>query len=181
MKNLVFVFFVFVSQVLFSQLNNVAIQLEFVKVLNTYRIENGLNPVKVNVDIQEAAKIQSDYIASTYYNYKDSCLRGKSGHFHPNYPNPSDRLRFVNSKLEGVSLVSENMLFFSGGCLKSQTVEEYVKVTFNSWKNSPGHNKIMLNPSIEYIGLSLSTKQVKVNVVTFDVYIAVLNLVSSII
>ena len=178
MKNLVFVLFVFVSQVLFSQLDNTAIQLVFIKVLNTYRIENGLNPVKVNMDIQKTAKIQSDYLSSTYYAYKDSSLRGKSGHFHPEYPNPSDRLRLVNPKLEESSLISENMLMFTGGGLKSKTIEEIVKVIFESWKKSPDHNKIMLNPSIEYIGLSLSTKQVKVNVVTFDVYIAVLNLIS---
>lgn len=180
MKNLVFILFFFVSQVLFSQIDNTVIQLEFLKVLNAYRVENGLNPVKVNVDIQKTAKIQSDYLSSTYHAYKDSSLRGNTGHFHPQYPNSSDRLKFVNPKLEETSLISENMMMFTGGCLKSQTTQEFVKLIFESWKNSPVHNENMLNPSIEYIGLSLSTKQVKVNVVTFDVYIAVLNLISTI-
>jgi len=170
MNNLYLIFFVFIYQSVFSQIDNKAFQLEFLKVLNDYRIENGLNPVKVNVDVQSAAKIQSDYIVSTFYNYKDSSLRGNTGHYNPNYPNPNDRLESINFNLAESSNVSENVFYFTGGSLNSKSIAEYVKLTFESWKKSPSHNKNLLNPNITSVGLFLSTKQVKVNVVTYDVY-----------
>lgn len=179
MKNLVLVLFVFISNMVLSQLDNKTIQLEFLKVLNVYRIENGLNPVKVNTDVQSAAKIQSDYIVSTFYNYKDSSLRGNTGHYNPNYPNPNDRLESINFNLAESSNVSENVFYFTGGCLNSKSIGEYVKLTFESWKNSPSHNENLLNPNINSVGLFLSTKQVKVNVVTYDVYNATLVMIEN--
>jgi uncharacterized protein YkwD len=146
MNNLYLIFFVFIYQSVFSQIDNKAFQLEFLKVLNDYRIENGLNPVKVNVDVQSAAKIQSDYIVSTFYNYKDSSLRGNTGHYNPNYPNPNDRLESINFNLAESSNVSENVFYFTGGSLNSKSIVEYVKLTFESWKKSPSHNKNLLNP-----------------------------------
>jgi len=153
MKKLIVILFPFVA---FSQIDNATIQLEFIKLLNQYRIQHGIKPVTINLDAQKAAKIQSDYIASTFQVDKDK-LNYQCGHSHPIYNSPTDRLKVVNPVLEESLSVAENAAVFFNVTLLSKDIAQHV---FEQWKSSPTHNAIMLNPKCSQIGIfiSLNTK-----------------------
>ena len=165
------IIFVFTSKILFAQIvDNDAIQSLFFKQLNSYRAENGMNALTINLDAQSAAKIQSDYLASTV-KVVDGKLTGKCGHIHPTLNSPKDRLLNVNPKLINISVAENAASSFAG--VAPITTEQLVSLFLDMWKKSPGHNAALID-DYNFAGISVSVNIVNTGNITFYYYTAAL-------
>ena len=134
-----------------AQIDNAAVQLEFAKLINLYRAENGVGPLKINADAQKAALIQSDYLASTI-RVENNNMKAICGHIHPEFHGPQDRLNEVNPELAEQYGVGENAaLFFNNENLAANLI---AKELFEQWKASPPHNAAMLDSDYTHFGIA---------------------------
>ncbi len=146
MKKLLIVLFPFLS---FSQIDNVALQAEFGKLLNEYRISKGKTPVTFNADAKGAAKIQADYLSSTWHLDTSGKYVGKVGHIHPDpdLAGPQERVLAVNPKYDSlfannILSVCENAASLGSGEL---TTKQLAAKALDIWIKSPGHNAALLD------------------------------------
>jgi len=104
--------------------------------INAYRREKGLKPLKLNVELTNAAKAHS----------RDLAKWDRISHFGSDGSNPSDRV-----KREGYNarLAAENV------GTGQATFEEVIK----GWKTSPAHNKNLLLPDAQHAGIALIQDQ----------------------
>lgn len=104
----------------------------FMTLINDYRQQNGLQPLAINEQIQNAAEwMSTDMGQNAYFSHTDSLGR-----------NPWVRMAdfgygYSTSKGENIA----------AGYTSAQSV-------FNGWKNSPGHNTNMLNSSFKVMGIA---------------------------
>lgn len=149
MKNLFVLLLPFIAS---AQINNAAVQSEFAKIINLYRVENGVAPLKINTDAQKAALIQSDYLASTL-RYENNAVKATCGHIHPEFHSPIDRLNEVNTVLAEKFVAGENAaLFFDD--VENLAANLIAKNLFEQWKASPAHNAAMLNSGYTHFGIA---------------------------
>lgn len=135
-----------------AQIDNAAVQTEFAKIINLYRAENGVAPLKINLDAQKAALIQSDYLASTL-RYENNNVKATCGHIHPEFHSPGDRLTDVNPVLAEKFVAGENAaLFFDDD--EKLAANLIAKQLFELWKSSPDHNAAMLNSGYTHFGIA---------------------------
>jgi hypothetical protein len=146
MKKLLIVLFPFLSV---AQIDNVALQEEFGKLLNEYRISKGKTPVTFNADAKAAAKIQADYLASTWHLDTSGKYVGKVGHIHPdpNLKGPHERVLAVNPTYDSLFAnnilgVCENAASLGSGEL---TTKQLAAKALDIWIKSPGHNAALLD------------------------------------
>jgi uncharacterized protein YkwD len=151
MKKLLVILFPFVA---FTQINNAAVQVEFAKLINAYRNENGVAPLKTNADAQKAALIQSDYLASTL-RFENNNVKATCGHIHPEFHGPQDRLNEVNPELAEQYGAGENAAIFFNDDVNLDA-NLIAKQLFEQWKVSPKHNAAMLNASYTHFGIAAS-------------------------
>jgi uncharacterized protein YkwD len=108
---------------------------KFATLVNDYRQQNNLPPLRVDLKLQSAARWHAeDMAAKNYFDHIDSQGR--------NYPR-----RFVEYGYTDTP-VNENIA--AGG--DAQTA-------FDLWKNSAGYNAIMLNPDYKAIGIGYAVNQ----------------------
>lgn len=100
--------------------------------INAYRTEKGLKPLKLNTELTAAAKDHS----------RDLAKWDRISHFGSDGSNPWDR---VKRSGYNAKLAAENV-----GTGQS-TFDEVLK----GWKDSPGHNKNLLLPDAEHMGIAL--------------------------
>lgn len=100
--------------------------------INAYRSEKGLKPLKLNTELTAAAKEHS----------RDLAKWDRISHFGSDGSNPWDRVKRTGYKAR---LAAENV-----GTGQS-SFEEVLK----GWKDSPGHNKNLLLPDAEHMGIAL--------------------------
>jgi len=153
MKKLIVILFPFIAS---AQVDNAAVQAEFAKLINAYRIENGVAPLKTNADAQKAACIQSDYLASTL-RVENSKVKYTCGHIHPEFPSDDDRLAEVNSELADHFDAGECAAVNLDPGIVNMTPKEIALLFFNQWKTSPLHNAAMLNDVYTQFGITVST------------------------
>lgn len=137
-----------------AQIDNAAVQTEFAKLINSYRAANGVAILKINLDAQKAALIQSDYLASTLH-FEDNNIKYLCSHTHPEFHSPSDRLNEVNPNLSEQYLVGENAAIFFETDINLNANQIATKL-FEQWKASPDHNAAMLNSNYTQIGITAS-------------------------
>jgi uncharacterized protein YkwD len=103
--------------------------------INDYRIENGLNPLKVSSTVTEAARWMSqDMGEKDYFSHTDS--QGRS---------PFQRMAIAGYDCEAYNTwCGENLA--AGVAAAAET--------FDLWRASPGHNGNMLNPNYVVAGVS---------------------------
>jgi uncharacterized protein YkwD len=154
MKKLIIILFPFVA---FTQVNNAEIQVEFTKLINAHRAANGVAPLKTNADAQKAAKIQSDYLASTL-RIENNQVKAIIGHKHPEFHSPHDRLEQVNPVTAEKFITGENAAEFFEGSVDT-TSKGIAKQLFEQWKASPDHNKNMLLDDYTQYGIAVSVSQ----------------------
>jgi uncharacterized protein YkwD len=101
-------------------------------VVNAYRAEKGLKPLKLNTELTNAAKAHS----------RDLAKWDRISHFGSDGSNPWDRVKRVgyNAKLAAENVGTGQITF-----------EEVMK----GWKDSPGHNKNLLLADAEHMGIAL--------------------------
>lgn len=152
MKKLIVLFLPFIAS---AQIDNAAIQSEFAKLINLYRAENGVSPLKTNADAQKAALIQSDYLASTL-RVEGNSVKAICGHNHPEFHSSHDRLVEVNPELADQFLAAENAATTLDENVATMTSKEIALVFFNQWKASPPHNAALLDGDYTQFGISVS-------------------------
>ncbi|MCB1522269.1 MAG: CAP domain-containing protein [Hyphomicrobiaceae bacterium] len=109
------------------------LNVEFARdIINQYRKDNGLKPLKLNAELTEAAKAHS----------RDLAKWDRISHYGSDGSNPWDRVKRTGFKAR---LAAENV------GTGQVTFEEVMK----GWRNSPGHNKNLLLADAEQMGLAL--------------------------
>lgn len=101
-------------------------------VINQYRSEKGLKPLKLNTDLTEAAKAHS----------RDLAKWDRISHYGSDGSNPWDRVKRTGYKAR---LAAENV---GTGQI---SFDEVIK----GWKDSPGHNKNLLLTDAKEMGIAL--------------------------
>jgi uncharacterized protein YkwD len=105
---------------------------EFLRILNEYRVTNGLSQLSVNVALTQATNWMSqDMAAKDYFSHTDSL-----GH------DPFERMDAFGYNYN--TWKGENLA--AGG--------DTAEWALDLWKNSPGHNANMLNPNFKVIGIA---------------------------
>ncbi len=100
--------------------------------INAYRKEKGLKPLKLNTALTEAAKNHS----------RDLAKWDRISHYGSDGSNPWDRVKRVGYNAK---LAAENV------GTGQATIDEVMK----GWKASPGHNKNLLLADAEHMGIAL--------------------------
>lgn len=102
------------------------------KLINDYRAQNGLNPLRPSIALTRAADwMSADMAAKNYFSHTDSQGR-----------DPFARMTSFNYNYAGYR--GENIAAGYSDATR----------TFNLWRNSPGHNAAMLNANYNVIGIS---------------------------
>lgn len=101
-------------------------------IINQYRKEKGLKPLRLNAELTKAAKAHS----------RDLAKWDRISHYGSDGSNPWDRVKRTGYKAR---LAAENV----------GTGQISFKEVMRGWKNSPGHNKNLLLPDAEHMGIAL--------------------------
>jgi uncharacterized protein YkwD len=110
---------------------------EFLEMINSYRLENGLGALVDVAALNLAA----------YRHSVDMGTRGYFDHVTPGGVEPWDRAR--RAGYDGFTRVSENIFGATNG--------DTAASAFNSWKASEEHNAAMLDPAVTMIGIGYAT------------------------
>jgi len=102
------------------------------ELINQYRKQNGLKPLKLNAELSNAAKNHS----------RDLAKWDRISHFGSDGSNPWDR---VKRSGYNARLAAENV----------GTGQTTIEEVFKGWKESPGHNKNLLLADAEHMGIAL--------------------------
>lgn len=100
--------------------------------INKYRVQNGLKPLKLNAELSAAAKNHS----------RDLAKWDRISHFGSDGSNPWDRVKRAGYNAR---LAAENV----------GTGQATIEEVFKGWRESPGHNKNMLLADAEHMGIAL--------------------------
>lgn len=102
------------------------------ELINKYRKEKGLKPLKLNAELSSAAKAHS----------RDLAKWDRISHFGSDGSNPWDRVKRAGYNAR---LAAENV----------GTGQVSIDEVFKGWKESPGHNKNLLLTDAEHMGIAL--------------------------
>jgi len=108
----------------------------FLALINQYRQDNGVAPLKISSALTTAAQLHSEDMAAHNYFSHDS-LDGRT---------PIDRMRAAGY----------NYNTYYGENIAAGTSLYTAQSVFNAWKSSPGHNANMLNPDFVVIGIGIA-------------------------
>lgn len=110
------------------------------KQVNTFRQQHQREPVKLNMDLDDAVEYFAKYMART----------GNYGH-QADGKQPSERAREHDYEY---CIVLENIAwaYRSDGFTAEQLAEQFV----SGWENSPGHRKNMLEPDVLHTGIAVA-------------------------
>jgi uncharacterized protein YkwD len=100
--------------------------------INAYRRQHRLKPLKLNIELTNAAKAHS----------KDLARWDRISHYGSDGSNPSDR---VKRSGYDARLAAENV----------GTGQTAIEEVFKGWQASPGHNKNLLLRDAEHMGIAL--------------------------
>lgn len=107
-----------------------AFEKQVVELTNNYRTQNGLSPLKLDVNLSKVAEDKSlDMQKNNYFSHNS-----------PTYGSPFDMMRNYGIQY---SSAGENI------AMGQRTPQEVVQ----AWMNSEGHRKNILNPSFTHIGV----------------------------
>ncbi|WP_235962793.1 CAP domain-containing protein, partial [Jannaschia marina] len=116
----------------------------FVSLVNAARAEEGLAPLRVELNMNRAADAHSDWMGGT-----DTFSHTGAGG-----SRPSDRLRDANYDLRAPSRVTENIAAVS--IQGADDFRDEVQRLHQNLMNSPGHYANLMDPDVTSIGLGLS-------------------------
>jgi uncharacterized protein YkwD len=102
------------------------------ELINAYRREKGLKPLKLNTALTDAAKAHS----------RDLAKWDRISHYGSDGSNPWDRVKRTGYNAK---LAAENV----------GTGQATIAEVFKGWKDSPGHNKNLLLADAEHMGIAL--------------------------
>lgn len=112
--------------------------------INQYRLENGRTTLYWDDRMWLAARNHNVYMTKTKYGHEEV----KTGREFTG-ENPSDRIQFVMYNGFKMSLYGENILMNFSAFYQRSIIDNARNIadeSFEQWKNSPPHNKNMLDP-----------------------------------
>jgi uncharacterized protein YkwD len=120
-----------------------AVARQVIERTNAFRREQGLDPVRSQPALTEAARYFAGYMART-----DSYSHTADG------ARPADR-----AKKHGYDycIVSENIAYFYSSA--PQTADKLARQFFEGWKESPGHRKNMVEPYVTDTGVAVAQSE----------------------
>jgi uncharacterized protein YkwD len=127
--------------------NKEKIEKEFIILLNKYRKEKGLDTLTVSKIASDASKYQSEY------SFKIRKLTHET---------PYNGYETITARLRTFGLIeSEYMKTGECGMIMTSLGLRIDRVGFaqgilQKWKNSPGHNRILLNEKVKNVGICIS-------------------------
>jgi uncharacterized protein YkwD/outer membrane protein OmpA-like peptidoglycan-associated protein len=137
-----------------NNINTLEIENLFYKKFNDLRTANKLDALAPDKILKQAALDQSQYMAENNYVGHDQKTKGKE--------NPTKRVFFYGGTHEGVGenctkiyLGKPMKVKYKKEPITVNTYEEAAEALFQSWKNSPGHYKNMIEPKYEVSGLAM--------------------------
>ena len=120
------------KEIIYAEIDDIAnwelIEVLIFREINKYRVENGLKPVKPEVNSKRESDIRTAYMLEVQHMSHDY------------FSVSSRRLKDL-----GFKSVAENI---AHGYKSAESV-------MNAWKNSPGHNSTILTSRYEYVGVSV--------------------------
>lgn len=123
---------------------------------NDFRIQNNVAALKIDPDLEVAAKLQSDYSAD-----KKELSHTQSNN--SSYSTPIKRVSMVKTGNDKTFYsVGENATFTfieSDQETDSKHLNEIAREIFESWKYSEGHRENMLNPNFKYYGFAVTVRE----------------------
>lgn len=118
------------------------VETEILRLVNEYRMANGLNALEVRADLNKSARYKSK--AMIEHNY--------FSHDNPQDGNVSFSGLMINVfKYNHYSGFGENLASQYGSSIKGNAEKFFLQ-----WKNSDGHNKNMLDPNWKYMGIGVA-------------------------
>lgn len=112
------------------------------EMINDYRVKNGFHKLAVHPDIKNHAQQWSQTMAN------NSSFGQTEGFTH----SPES----LEGQYSGENIVAFNTdNWKSGQALTESDLKNIAVKAFNSWKNSPGHNDTMLDPTVQIMGVGL--------------------------
>jgi len=132
-----------------------SLNIHFKKYINEYRISKGKNKIQYDPKLNVVTKDQTDYCAKNGFLTHDQIDN-------PNKLTFIDRANFYNYENE---LYGENLCSF-GGYLYFYNTRKFTnnfydilaKNAFESWKNSKGHNSVLLMDNMGNFSVNMSVK-----------------------
>ena len=103
---------------------------EIVSAINTYRVENNLNPLEYDSDLQTASDLRANEAVSVW------------SHTRP------DGTRFYTANAD---IYGENLAQYEGDSRNSSA-----DILLNAWKNSEAHNRELLRPQYDTVCIGFS-------------------------
>lgn len=120
--------------------------------INQYRLENGRTTLYWDDRMWLASRNHNLYLLKTKFSHEE--IMGAAGF---TGVNPSDRIQFVTYNGFKLSLYGENLLMNFSAFYQRSLVDNAKSIadeSFEQWKNSPPHNKNMLDPDFFAHGTS---------------------------
>jgi uncharacterized protein YkwD len=102
------------------------------KLLNTYRVSNGLKPLRLDAKLTAAAKMHS----------RDLAKSDRISHYGSDGSSPWDRVKRAGYTAK---IAAENV----------GTGQASLEEVFKGWEQSPGHNRNLLLPGAKDMGIAL--------------------------
>lgn len=133
---------------------------EVLNLVNAYRAQAGVQPLKLSPILSKAADIRAkenltDFHANTKKEYIDELWRrhdAGTAHTRPDGSKFSTVINDIGWNYDGYSrTLAENMVSTSTHYTSKELVD--------GWYNSPGHRANMLRPEVEYMGYGLSMEK----------------------
>ena len=123
----------------------------FIKLLNQYRLSNGLSSLKLDIDYMKACSWMTKYMDSCHILSHDINVNGMK--------TPWDRLVKFSNNVEHdaygeVAALTPILAYIQA--YPDKTVEQ---IYLDVWLHSPGHKKILLEPGVKVIGVCLSVSR----------------------
>ena len=112
------------------------------EMINDYRLKNGFHKLAVHPDLKDHAQKWSKSMA-------DNSSFGQTEGF----THSPESLQGLYSGENIVAFNTNN--WKSGNALTESDLKDIAIQAFNAWKNSPGHNDTMLDPTIQIVGAGL--------------------------
>lgn len=107
------------------------LEVEMLKMVNNERVNNGLQPVKIDDELARVARKHS----------LDMFLRGYFSHYTPEGKNPFDRMK------------ADKVIFRTAG--ENLALSQTLDMAHSGLMNSPGHRANILNPNFGRLGIGV--------------------------
>jgi hypothetical protein len=155
------IFIVVLTYPIFGYGQNDSLRYIFEKILNQYRVENSLNKIKIDVTYRERAESHLNYMVnqkaishSDMYKNIKNCV-GENVAYTPTFS--KEDMKYIVTFLDMDSIITKLIKDANISVQKNNPNFVLAVNLFKQWKDSPDHNKTLLNKNSETYYLTYKT------------------------